>query len=210
MYQPSSLDLTYDYAFKVLIMGEPNVGSRSLVYRFVQNNFPLPSMNPLMYQDANFRTRYFDTDGRRIKMRIDDNRESTGIGSYNAYIFVFDITNRQSFDSLSRYLQAITVNTPENVIKLIIGNKLDLTTTRQVSYAEAEAFSHSHNSSYVETSALTGTNVDDAFVFVARAILSQMASSLPAPPQPAVPIRVGLVGQPAPQPASKGPGCVIS
>jgi small GTP-binding protein len=110
-------------------------------------------------------THVASVDGRPIKQVIWDTagqeRFYTIAKAYfrNAVgvIRVFDITDRKSFDSLPRWLRDSRVEADPNCTVMLVGNKSDFAQSRTVTPEEAEAFASSHELTYVETSALDGT-----------------------------------------------------
>ena len=77
-------------------------------------------------------------------------------------ILVFDISKKQSFENIMRWLSDVRSTAREGVVTVLIGNKLDLAATRQVTSEEAQAFAQKNDMMYFETSAKTGENVEAA------------------------------------------------
>jgi len=86
----------------------------------------------------------------------------------DAILVVFDITNLQSFQNVSRWMQDINDNAMENVLIILIGNKNDLNDKRQVSFAEAKSYSDKLGINYYETSAKDDTSVEKMFEQIIR------------------------------------------
>ncbi|GIQ87403.1 small GTPase superfamily, Rab type, partial [Kipferlia bialata] len=82
----------------------------------------------------------------------------------------FDVTQRESFESVTQWLTDISSQASSNIVKVFIGNKTDLHDQRVVSYAEAEALAFEHGMTYIETSAKSHTNVEEAFHRLAQQI----------------------------------------
>ncbi|CAF3829441.1 unnamed protein product, partial [Rotaria sp. Silwood1] len=78
----------------------------------------------------------------------------------------------ESFDNIKVWLQAIDQHSDQNVKKLLIGNKCDLTYDRVVGYATAKKLADSFSIPYVETSAKRSTNVEQAFKIIATELMS--------------------------------------
>ena len=79
-------------------------------------------------------------------------------------LLVYDITRRQTFDNLVRWLNDMRENAYSKMIILLIGNKSDLSFEREVSTEEGQEFADKHNLIFYETSAKTANNVEQAFV----------------------------------------------
>ena len=105
-------------------------------------------------------------------------------------IVVFDVTDQESFDNVKQWLNEIDRYASENVNKLLVGNKSDLTAKRAVEYNTAKAFADQIQVPYIETSAKNATNVEQAFMTMAAEIKNRMARE-PAVNKPANTIRPG-------------------
>ena len=89
----------------------------------------------------------------------------------------FDITNRKSFDSISRYwIGQIEKNCSDNTPRLLIGNKYDLESLRSVSEEEACNLAYKNNMNYIEVSNKTGTNVETALLLLISKIKGHIES----------------------------------
>lgn len=80
-------------------------------------------------------------------------------------IIVYDITDRESFDNVKQWLSEIDRYACENVNKLLVGNKCDMDSKRQVEYEEAKAFADERGIPFLETSAKDATNVEKGMSF---------------------------------------------
>jgi GTPase SAR1 family protein len=83
---------------------------------------------------------------------------------------VFDIGERKTFDDINMWLNDVHSLCDPTAVVILIGNKCDLAANRVVTLAEAEQFAQHQQLTYLETSALDGTNVREAFVKVATQI----------------------------------------
>ncbi|EGR30169.1 ras oncogene family protein, putative [Ichthyophthirius multifiliis] len=174
-----SLQQDYDYLFKLLLIGNSSVGKSSLLLRFSDNIFNecfLPTIG------VDFKIRTFDIQGKAVKLQIWDTagqeRFKTITSSYykgaHGIILVYDITDRQTFKDIDNWLAEADKNANENVVKLLVGNKIDLENKRQVSFDEGKELADSLGIKFIETSALTANNVENAFVTLATEIKSRV------------------------------------
>ncbi len=88
---------------------------------------------------------------------------------------MYDITDRESFDNVKQWLNEIDKYACENVNKLLVGNKSDLDSKRQVDFDEAKAFADERGIPFLETSAKSSTNVEKSFLTMAGEIKNRMA-----------------------------------
>lgn len=88
-------------------------------------------------------------------------------------IIVYDITKRNTFLSLQKWLNEIRNYTASNVVCALIGNKCDLIEEREVTYEEAEDVCNivPEVLFYLETSAKENTNVEKAFAKIAEELM---------------------------------------
>ncbi|XP_035531592.1 zRAB1B, member RAS oncogene family a [Morone saxatilis] len=89
-------------------------------------------------------------------------------------IVVYDVTDQESYNNIKQWLQEIDRYASENVNKLLVGNKCDLTTKKVVDYTTAKEFADSLAIPFLETSAKNATNVEQAFMTMAAEIKKRM------------------------------------
>ena len=142
---------------------EKNILSRLLKYDFNENSSPTFGFQ--------FVVKIFKIDGHQIKAQIWD---TTGRERYKkvALIYsrgtkgalvVYDITNKESFDKVVNHINDLKKFAQKDVSIILIGNKNDLEDKREIMKEQGEEKAKKHNASFIETSALTGENLDKAF-----------------------------------------------
>lgn len=89
---------------------------------------------------------------------------------------MYDTTDLESFNNVKQWLHEIDRYASENVNKLLVGNKSDLTSKRAVSFDQAKEFADSLGIEFIETSAKNSTNVEKAFMMMASQIKSRYKS----------------------------------
>jgi small GTP-binding protein len=170
-----------DYKFKIIICGDPGVGKTSLILRFTQRVFKrnyIPTLGVVVSD------RTFNIDGSVVQLVIWDiagqvkfatMRQQFYLGT-DGVVLVFDLTNSKSFDSIPNWYKDIRnkINKTRKVIGFIVGNKNDLVNEKIVVSEEASTLANNFNLEYIETSALTGVNVENAFYNVARLLVESL------------------------------------
>ena len=129
-----------------------------------------------------FRIRTIELDGKTIKLQIWDTGVQRRVtSSYyrgaHGIIVVYDVTEMESFNNVKQWLHEIDRYACEGVNKLLVGNKADLTTKKQVDYSSAKEFADSLSIPFLETSAKSATNVEQAFMTMASEIKTRMATT---------------------------------
>lgn len=81
-------------------------------------------------------------------------------------LLVYDITKRQTFDNVAKWLEELRTHADKNVVIMLVGNKCDLESLRAVPAEDAKEFAESQGLFFMETSALDSTNVESSFYSV--------------------------------------------
>lgn len=89
-------------------------------------------------------------------------------------MLVYDVTAEKSYTSVKTWMSKISENTNKNVKKVLVANKCDLQDERTVSKDRGESLAESLGISYVEVSALSNSNVEEAFMTLAKDILERV------------------------------------
>ncbi|XP_032652917.1 ras-related protein Rab-41 isoform X5 [Chelonoidis abingdonii] len=161
--------------FKLVFLGEQSVGKTSLITRFMYDSFDntyqatigIDFLSKTMYlEDRTIRLQLWDTAGQeRFRSLI-----PSYIRDSAAAVVVFDITNLNSFQQTSKWIDDVRTERGSDVIIMLVGNKTDLADKRQVSIEEGERKAQELNVMYIETSAKAGYNMKQLFRRVAAAL----------------------------------------
>lgn len=87
---------------------------------------------------------------------------------------MYDITRRETFNHLTTWLEDARQHSNSNMVIMLIGNKSDLESRREVKKEEGEAFAREHGLVFMETSARTAANVEEAFINTAKEIYEKI------------------------------------
>eukprot|EP00300_Choanocystis_sp_HF-7_P030925 c39940_g1_i1.p1 GENE.c39940_g1_i1~~c39940_g1_i1.p1 ORF type:complete len:198 (+),score=39.05 c39940_g1_i1:49-642(+) len=179
-----------DFDLKIFVLvGDSSVGKSSLLLQFTEDLFPSSYISTI---GVDFKHRMKQVDGRNVKVQIWDTAgqerframSSTYYRGAHGIVIVFDITDKKSFEDVQGWLSETAKYAAEGVSKLLVGNKLDLGSSRQVSREEAESLAASNGMLYFETSAKTGQNVEEAILSLVRKVnrggaVKQLAGTVP-------------------------------
>ncbi|KAF3337326.1 Ras-related protein Rab-25 [Carex littledalei] len=186
----SAAHRNYDHKFKVVLMGDSDVGKSNLLSRFTQNEFCSES-NPTIGID--FAARRIQVEGKLIKAHIWDIagserfhklRSSYCRGAVGA-ILVYDVSKPSTFDNLAMWLKELRDHTYPSIRIVLVGNKTDLKHLRAVATDDAHRFSEKEGLSYIETSALDATNVKAPFQMIVEDIYRTIVKKLISGPEEA-------------------------
>lgn len=158
-----------DYVFKVVVIGDSAVGKTQILSRFAKNEFCFDSKSTI---GVEFQTRTVTINGKVIKAQIWD---TAGQERYRAVtsayyrgalgaMLVYDITKRQSFDHVARWVEELRAHADSSIVIMLVGNKADLVDQRMVPTEDAVEFAEDQGLFFSETSALSGDNVESAFL----------------------------------------------
>lgn len=158
----------YDMIFKVVFIGDSGVGKSNILSRYIRDEFSIETKSTV---GVEFGSKKLKINGTNVKAQIWDTAGQERYKSItNAYykgakgaLVVFDISRKESFTSIDRWIGELKSNADSEVSIVLIGNKSDLEGQRQVTQEEAKLKAEHYNLVYVETSALQSINIEKAF-----------------------------------------------
>lgn len=114
-------------------------------------------------------------------------------------LLVYDITKRQTFDNVQRWLRELRDHADSNIVIMMAGNKSDLKHLRSVQEDDAQELAEKEGLSFLETSALEAYNIEKAFQtilteiyhIISKKALAAQEAAATAPPILGTAINVG-------------------
>jgi len=173
------IEMSYAYLFKYIIIGDTGVGKSCLLLQFTDKRFqPVHDLTI----GVEFGARMINIEGKQIKLQIWDTAGQEAFRSITrsyyrgaaGALLVYDITRRDTFNHLTTWLEDARQHSNSNMVIMLIGNKSDLEARRDVKREEGEAFAREHGLIFMETSAKTAANVEEAFINTAREIYDKI------------------------------------
>lgn len=170
------------YTFKLVILGHYSVGKSSIVLNFIKNEF---NPNEESTIGAAFLTKTVFIDGTAVKFEIWDTagqeRYYSLIPMYyrgaNAALVVYDITSAESFERAKRWIEDLKTEKPDNFMKVLIGNKVDLSEVAVITEEMGKQYAEQEGLLFYQTSAKTGEGIKDLFLELATILPKDQAKS---------------------------------
>ncbi len=186
----------YDHLFRYIIVGD--MGKFQFLFKFFYQFLAARKSSILLqFTDNKFRHQHeltigvefgaktIEINGKSIKIQIWDTAGQEAFqaitrtyykGAVGA-LLVYDITRRDTFTHVTKWLEEVRSNSSKSITVILIGNKKDLEDKRQVSYEEGEAFAKENGLMFLETSAKTAYNVVESFNLSAQCILNNIVKT---------------------------------
>eukprot|EP00999_Lentomonas_sp_LEN2_P000451 NODE_1452_length_856_cov_80.840878_g1404_i0.p1 GENE.NODE_1452_length_856_cov_80.840878_g1404_i0~~NODE_1452_length_856_cov_80.840878_g1404_i0.p1 ORF type:complete len:213 (+),score=32.50 NODE_1452_length_856_cov_80.840878_g1404_i0:154-792(+) len=196
----TSKSASYDYLIKLLLIGDSGVGKSCLLMRFSDDSFT-PSFITTIGID--FKIRTIELDGKKIKLQIWDTagqeRFRTITTAYYrgamGILLVYDVTDQKTFDNIRNWIKNIEQHASEGVNKILLGNKADMTDRKVVDAEKGQALANEFGIQFMETSAKSKLNVDEAFFSLAKDIKKRLIDTAQPNKSPqATAVQVGPSG----------------
>ena len=167
-----------DYMYKYLFLGETSVGKTSLLIRYSDDIFDSDSLPTL---GVDVRYKYVTLEDKRIRLDIWDpagqerfkNITKNYLHGANGILYVYDITNKESFHKLKSWLNDSKGNVSPETEKIIVGNKIDLEAQREVNIDTVKDFGEKHNIDVFEVSAKNGKGVEEIFTHLTKKLFQK-------------------------------------
>eukprot|EP00047_Mylnosiga_fluctuans_P020496 m.92984 g.92984 ORF g.92984 m.92984 type:complete len:219 (+) comp8526_c0_seq3:181-837(+) len=205
---------SYAYLFKYIIIGDSAVGKSCLLLQFTDKRFqPVHDLTI----GVEFGARMITIDGKQIKLQVWDTAGQESFRSITrsyyrgaaGALLVYDITRRETFDHLATWLEDARKNSGNSMSIILVGNKLDLESKRVVTREEGEQFAAANGLIFLETSAKTAANVEEAFINTAKQIYERIQQGQLDIRSDSSGIKIGQAQSvdAAPMPTAEGGGC---
>ena len=173
------LNDNYEEIIKVLILGDCSVGKTNILTRYCTNSFNSQSKATI---GIDFLNKDYSKNGKNYKVQIFDTAGQEKFKSFiktiykgtNGVILVFDVTNKDTFNNIDKWYKDAKDSIDKNFSCILVGNKIDLTDSREVKTEEGKNKAQGFGMFYMETSAKDSINVEQAF----NELLSEVCEKL--------------------------------
>ena len=187
----------YDHMFRYIIVGDMAVGKSCLLLQFTDHKFRHQHEltigvefggKTIEVKNKNVKIQIWDTAGQEAFQAITRTYYKGAIGA----LLVYDITRKETFDHITKWLNEVKSNGSKDICCILIGNKKDLEEQRQVKYEEGKKLAEDNNLLFLETSAKTAENVQESFVISAERILDQINKTGVDPTAPSKNVKITI------------------
>ena len=165
-----------DFFIQLLLLGDISVGKTSFIYHFLYNKFESNEMptkeldlktSDLVIENKNVRAQLWDTVGQEKYISITTNL----ILRVQGFIIVYDITNKDSYENVTKWINLVKEKCDKKVSILVVGNKTDLEEQRVIKKDEAKKWCKNNKYKFIETSCLNGSNIKKAVTRICKSII---------------------------------------
>ena len=158
----------FDHMVKILLIGESGVGKTCILQRFNKGEF---LVNHLTTIAIDFKVKFYEVNGVKLKMQIWDTAgqerfhtlTSGFFKSAHGIVIVYSITDQQSFERVTHWMDQIKDLAPGDVKIILTGNKSDLDSDRVVDEEQGRLIADKYGIPFFESSAYSGDNVGKVF-----------------------------------------------
>ena len=168
-------NVNFHYLLKYIIIGDASVGKSNILLKYAHNQFKAEyqltigvefGAKNIKIKDKIYRIQIWDTAGQENFRSITRAYYKNSVCA----LVVYDITNRQSFENVKAWIEDCKSQSPSTILMVLVGNKIDLDSSRAVSTEEGEDFANMNGMPFFETSAKSGENIDSIFTNTATEI----------------------------------------
>ena len=172
----------YDHLFKVLMVGDSGVGKSCMLLRFVDQQYNETYISTI---GVDFRIKTVDIAGKKVKLQTWDTagqeRFRTITSCYyrgaHGIMIVYDSTSQHSFANVKQWLHEISY-AGGDIKKVLVGNKCDQITRKEVNYTTGKQLADDLGMNFTETSAKSGSNINELFLNFANHLLKNKANAV--------------------------------
>ena len=173
--------MSEEVILKFLILGDITVGKTTLLLKYIDNFTPEIYISTL---GVDYKTKNIVYNGTKVTLQIWDTAgqerykviTKSFIKGTDGIIFMYDITQKESFINVKKWIEETEGENPGDVKKIIVGNKIDKEEDRQVTDEMKEKLNKEVDIDLIEVSAKKGIDVDKVFDILVEKILGNMTT----------------------------------
>lgn len=172
----------FDFLIKMALLGDSSVGKSNMVLRFTDDVFSLNMSTTIGYD---YKSRNIVISKKTAKLQIWDTAGQERYMSLCKSIYqkvdgvmlVYDITQLETFQNIKKWIDVIK-GFNDNLPMMLVGNKIDKEEERIISVEDGKNLANEYGMQFIETSALSGNNIEKAFVDFGKEILEYLKNKM--------------------------------
>ena len=172
----------FDFLIKMALLGDSSVGKSNMVLRFTDDVFSLNMSSTIGYD---YKSRNIVISKKTAKLQIWDTAGQERYMSLCKSIYqkvdgvmlVYDITQLETFQNIKKWIDVIK-GFNDNLPMMLVGNKIDKEEERIISVEDGKNLANEYGMQFIETSALSGNNIEKAFVDFGKEILEYLKNKM--------------------------------
>lgn len=163
----------YDFLYKLVLVGDMNVGKTFLLSRYVKGQIPkntgptigveFATKTVALESGGTVKAQIWDTAGQERYRAITTAHYRRAVGA----LLVYDITQQKTFQNVKRWVEELRDHAEPDIVIMLVGNKADLIErspdSREVPLESARQMAERNGMLFIETSAVNGLKVKEAF-----------------------------------------------
>ena len=164
---------------QLIIIGDGKVGKTSILRRYKDGTFTTHHLITIGVDYINadlvlngelVSVKIWDTAGQERFHTITHTfyKQSQGV------LLVYDVTDKESFSNITKWVNSIYEHADSNVVKYLIGNKCDMNDERVVSFEEGKKIAEANQMKFLETSAKENINIKECIESVSKEVVEKM------------------------------------
>jgi len=161
--------MDFYYTLNYIVVGDTGVGKSCIILSFLGETFRAEHTTTI---GIDFGSKMVSAHSKKFKLLIWDTAGQEAFNSISrsyyrgaaGALLVYDITNKESFLHIKKWMDEIKHYGDAHISFVLVGNKTDLEEKRAVTYEEGADFAKEHEMIFIETSAKSGQNINDAFI----------------------------------------------
>lgn len=166
---------TYNYLFKIIIIGDSGVGKTSILNRFIDNTFSSHyistigvdfKLKNIKINDENIKLQLWDTAGQERFKTITSNYYR---GAHCIFL-VFDMSDTDTLTNISVWMEEVKQKCDDGLF-IIVGNKMELQNIKEKEITKILKINEIDDTCFYKVSAKDATNVDEMFDSVTKKLV---------------------------------------
>ncbi|XP_075052445.1 EF-hand calcium-binding domain-containing protein 4B-like isoform X4 [Mixophyes fleayi] len=164
-----------DYVYKIMFVGNSYVGKTAFLHRVHEGSYKR-DMSATVGID--YRIKILTVDNKQYALQLWDTAGQERFYSITEQFFrkadgmviMYDITSRETFTAVRHWLNCIQEKVMDDIVILLIGNKIDRDSERKVPFDDGKKLAQEHKLLFTECSAASGINIMESLSQIVRSL----------------------------------------